>query len=351
MINEKKIAFITCVNDEKEYQESCWYLNRLEIPEGYSIDMLSVRQAESMTDGYQTAMQDSDAKYKVYLHQDVFIINQKFIEEMLKAFTENPDIGLLGCIGCEELPVNIQGAGEWDVGFVYHNSIPHCLKKRRHLDRTPYYVDAVDGLLLVTQYDVNWRTDLFDGWDFYDISQCFEIYRAGYKVAVPYQEQAWCYHDNTYSKMLKYQFYCQKFAEEYQDKKPFQFVQPSEWKKQFDIVKEDSRRQIMELVDYGEKEKVCEMFRIEENQGFQHLREFEVLAKIADMEKKHGEERFWSGDESFLELSERIRDIKFALIREIYAGEERDAGRNALFSNYSAYAIETIRDMYQLSID
>ena len=40
--------------------------------------------------------------------------------------------------------------------------------------------------------------DLFDGWDFYDISQCQEFRRTGYKVVVPKQEEAWCIHDDGY---------------------------------------------------------------------------------------------------------------------------------------------------------
>ena len=36
-------------------------------------------------------------------------------------------------------------------------------------------VAAADGLLLATQYDIDWREDLFENWHFYDISQCMEF--------------------------------------------------------------------------------------------------------------------------------------------------------------------------------
>lgn len=91
----------------------------------------------------------------------------------------------------------------------------------QRVDRQPVDVEAVDGLLLATQHDVRWREDLFDGWDFYDISECFEMRRAGYRVVVPYQDSPWCYHDNTYSKMLNYYKYCERAVGEYQDIKPF----------------------------------------------------------------------------------------------------------------------------------
>ena len=63
-------------------------------------------------------------------------------------------------------------------------------------EQQPVEVEALDGLLLATSRDVRWREDLFDGWDFYDVSQCLEMRRMGWRVVVPCQETPWCYHDN-----------------------------------------------------------------------------------------------------------------------------------------------------------
>ena len=54
-------------------------------------------------------------------------------------------------------------------------------------DRSRPYIDveAIDGLIMITQYDIPWREDLFQKWDFYDVSQSMEFIRHGYKVAVP----------------------------------------------------------------------------------------------------------------------------------------------------------------------
>lgn len=82
-------------------------------------------------------------------------------------------------------------------------------------------VEAVDGFIMATQYDLPWREDLFDGWDYYDISQCMEMKRNGYKCVVPKQIRPWCYHDNSYSKMEKYYDYAQVFVKEYQDIRNF----------------------------------------------------------------------------------------------------------------------------------
>ena len=70
-LDENKICFIACVNDERFYEESVYYLNQLVIPEGMTLDLLAVRGASSMASGYQKAMESSDAKYKIYIHQDM----------------------------------------------------------------------------------------------------------------------------------------------------------------------------------------------------------------------------------------------------------------------------------------
>ena len=65
-------------------------------------------------------------------------------------------------------------------------------------------VEASDGLLMVTQYDFPWRDDLFDKWDFYDVSQSLEFIRHGYKVVVPYMETPWCIHDDGFVNLKNY---------------------------------------------------------------------------------------------------------------------------------------------------
>ena len=51
----KKIAFIACVNDEEMYEESVRYLHHLEVPQGFSVELVPVYGASSMTAGYEAA--------------------------------------------------------------------------------------------------------------------------------------------------------------------------------------------------------------------------------------------------------------------------------------------------------
>ena len=70
-MNEKKICFIACVNDIDFFNECLLYIDRLYVPDGFEIDVLSIEEAKSMTSGYNEGMNASDAKYKIYLHQDI----------------------------------------------------------------------------------------------------------------------------------------------------------------------------------------------------------------------------------------------------------------------------------------
>jgi hypothetical protein len=194
------------------YEEECLhYINRLRVPEGYEIEQLSVWEAESMAAGYNEAMRASDAKYKVYLHQDVFLTNKNFISDLLAIF-EDEAIGMVGMVGSPKMPKNcVMWSGD-RVGYIHGESgsslIGICSK--------PYSeVEAVDGLLMATQADIPWRDDLFKGWDFYDVSQSSEFRRKGYKVVVPYMEEPWCLHDDAGVKLENYFKWKDVYQKEY----------------------------------------------------------------------------------------------------------------------------------------
>lgn len=96
------MCFITCFDDEILYEESVRYISSLKIPDDFQIEMISIRDAEGMADGYNRAMSQSNAKYKVYLHQDVFIVNPDFISDVLLLFSKNPNLALIGVKGGED---------------------------------------------------------------------------------------------------------------------------------------------------------------------------------------------------------------------------------------------------------
>lgn len=196
-MEQRKMAFITCVNQEVLYQKSLKFINRLEVPEDIQIECIPIKNAPSLTKGYNKGMQQTQAKYKVYLHQDVSILHKGFIKDIVTLFQMHDKIGMFGVIGARTLPSD----GIWwksyhGAGKVYDShSGKMGMINFQDDTKSIEHVACVDGLLMATQYDLPWQEKLFDGWHFYDISQCFDFQKAGYKVAVPYQHMPWCVHD------------------------------------------------------------------------------------------------------------------------------------------------------------
>lgn len=192
-MDEKKIAFITCVNDDDMYQESMLYLQHLKMPKGMSAEYIPIRGAKSMTAGYEQGRIQTDAKYKIYLHQDVLVLKKELLEKLLECF-QNPQVGMVGLAGCVHLPES----GEWWMGEGCVSKVAQSIRAEQvsypGSDCPETEVEAIDGVFMATQYDLPWRQDLFQGWHFYDISQSVEFRKAGYVVKVIAQEEPWLIH-------------------------------------------------------------------------------------------------------------------------------------------------------------
>ena len=210
------IAFIICVNNELYFEECKYYIEHLEVSAGYDIDVIGIWEADSMCAAYNLGMRSSDAKYKVYMHQDVFIVNINLLEDIIKIF-EDKNVGMLGVVGTPNMPEN---GCMWNgprVGRVYSSNVLTAKEFiASDMNERPYMeVEAVDGLFIATQYDIMWREDLFTGWDFYDVSQGEEFRRNGYKVVVPYMDKSWCIHDDGFLNLSRYDEFRDIFLKEY----------------------------------------------------------------------------------------------------------------------------------------
>ncbi len=219
MCADKTIAFITCVNDEDWYAECLLYLRHLHLPAGFHSEYIGIRAASSMAAGYNEAMQKTAARYKVYLHQDTLLVYKDFPQAMLNIFADE-SIGVIGVIGCRSLP----SSGVWWDGLRCYGRVLHACEAESIVDthlKEPegdyIEVEAADGLLLATQYDVTWREDLFTGWHFYDTSACREFARRSLRTVVAKQEAGfWCIHCPVEKPLSKsYKEYQKIFLKEY----------------------------------------------------------------------------------------------------------------------------------------
>lgn len=216
-MNSKKFCFIFCTNNELFESECRYYLERLVIPEGYSIEIKPIYDAKSMCEGYNRGMRKSDAKYKIYLHHDTFIIEKNFLKKILEIF-EDDGIGMIGMVGSKYLPKDLIMWDGMRVGKVKSHVSYYSNEWSGNDNPNQKYtsVQCVDGFMMITQYDLPWREDLFTNWHFYDVSQGFEFRRAGYKVVVPYMQNSWCFH---YAEIMNLTLYSEEkeiFRKEYE---------------------------------------------------------------------------------------------------------------------------------------
>lgn len=222
MIDNFKFAFILCTNNPLYLNECIHYLNHLLIPDGFEIEIVTISDAASMTSGYNKGMYSSNAKYKIYLHQDVFLINRYFLYDILSIFQSDSSIGLLGVVG---YPTVSQTGFMWyenrvgvtDLYGVKH-SYPNADYSSYRYSPTDGICDVslLDGLLLATAHDLPWNDTDLKGWDFYDAFQCMEFLLHGYRVVVPIQKLPWFIHDDgKYVSLWDYDKYRNIFVEKY----------------------------------------------------------------------------------------------------------------------------------------
>lgn len=242
-MNEKKISFIICTNDEFYMKECELYIHELVIPDGYEVEIVKILGAKSMAAGYNEGMSCSDAKYKIYLHQDVFVTNKNFLCDILEIFQTNTAVGMIGMVGT---PYLAWTGTMWNgIRFGNFYKLEERIEKKITHKFYPLYsgyleVEAIDGLLMATQYDLPWREDVFQKWDFYDVSQSFEFIKAGYKVVVSGQNPVGYIHDCGIINLDNYDKEREKFLEEYQEYMGFSRTQ--DWEEYIKRVKENVER-------------------------------------------------------------------------------------------------------------
>ncbi len=216
-----KIAIIFCSNDEEMEEECLLYLRHLIIPEQMKVEVLSVWNAKGMCYGYNRAMCETDAKYKVYIHHDSFMIMQNALIQIIDIFSHNPEWKLLGVAGSTVMKY------EYRWGYYHYEEVRYNLYQDKIMDtilsrsvKTSGKVEdakAIDGILLATAEDLPWREDVFDGWHFYDISQCYEFRKRGYRTGVINDTEPWMLHEVTRKKdpENRYEFYGKLFKKMY----------------------------------------------------------------------------------------------------------------------------------------
>lgn len=328
-MNEWKIEIIVASNKNQYLEECVRYVHNLKIPEGYEVSFTNVSDAASMVSAYNEAMHSSDAKYKIYIHQDTFLIYLDMLCELLEIFSKNPEIGMIGVLGGSGLHKDGIAWNAWNCGRTRAWNTAAELEVDFQTDeRKMVIVDAIDGMFMATQYDIEWREDMLDGWDFYDLSQSYEFKRRGYQVAVPYQKAAWCLHDCGHSKLQNYDEARRYFCKEYQE---FGYVYQKpemvdSWQKIYSLVQ--SILDLMKRLIAQREYEAAEMMLTKANNLNIRITELSVLQQIFEIRKREAVQArdcFCCDCADYQDLLEKYTDLKFHLRRIEYGLEDRGA--------------------------
>ncbi|MCL6591665.1 MAG: glycosyltransferase family protein [Firmicutes bacterium] len=219
MTDSHRICFIYAANNGQLLSESLRTVNAVYVPGGYTVETRVIWNATAMTRAYNEAMNSSNAKYKIYLHQDLWIINPNFLKELVILFRKYPKLGIIGVSGPKWIPPNAYwpDAAVCYGKFLWGDGNPGVTQPLVWNEVAGDYesVQAVDGIIMMTQYDLPWREDILPGWHFYDISQSLEFIKAGYEVGVPRQAMPWCLHKIHNVSMDNYEMDRQIFLRHY----------------------------------------------------------------------------------------------------------------------------------------
>lgn len=321
-MDEKKVSFIMCTNDDVYRKECEYYISKLNIPDGMEVEIFSISEAESMTEGYNLGMHASNAKYKVYLHQDVFLINPDFIEEFLRIFKSDSSIGMIGVVGTDHLPDDAIAWDCWNQGItkVCNGMCVMTFKLGLSECKNKLYWDseAIDGMLLITNRDIEWREDI-KRFDFYDLSQCMEFKKYGYRIVTAYQEHPWAIHDCGQSKLSDYDVLRKRFCELYGDR--FVYKDNSANADRAELMKSAAKLSgsIRSMIDNGLRDDAIRILnKIEGIKSYDNLLiKLYYCALIFSEDLEQGK-AFWPKYIITDSLLQRYESIRFYLMRKEY---------------------------------
>ena len=198
-LDGKKVAFLIHTTQEAYEKECLFWLNRLDIPQGYSVEYLVAADDADMAEAYEENRQASDARYKIYLEDRTFVTNRFLIRDLLAIFDREPSIGAVGIWG-------VQADSDRGIGKVIltDSQGTSLVSTEPTVDISGEIYDVVAYLgegLFATQSDLDWGSSR-------DVqTQSLRYREAGYKVVVARQRSAWCLLDQEQGQEDSYEWY------------------------------------------------------------------------------------------------------------------------------------------------
>lgn len=98
-MHNNKLLFIIIGDDNQIISENVEYLNNLVLPKEIEAEYCIISQKDNISNALETGRIQSDAHYKVYLDQNVYIIDKDLVLKFIKLFDSDSQITMAGVRG------------------------------------------------------------------------------------------------------------------------------------------------------------------------------------------------------------------------------------------------------------
>ncbi|SCY34200.1 glycosyltransferase [Butyrivibrio sp. INlla14] len=178
MINNK-ICFICCITDIENDSRIAQNISMLSIPEGYDVEYLGVTQAKSIADGYNEAIDSTDALIKIFLKESVTITSPDLLADIVRIYSGSDKIAVIGALGTDKMPVDMV----MQHGIMYGQESDNTYAVNGEYQE----VLCISDDLFTVKGDYRFNSELFDGDSFYNVDLCASVLRSGKKIVVASQ--------------------------------------------------------------------------------------------------------------------------------------------------------------------
>ena len=189
----KRFAFFVRKSDEARYSACLDSLQALRLPGGYEAELFTLMAKEPYAVQANKALTLSDAKYKIYLNDDMRLVHSDLLAELLQVFADE-SIGMVGFLGSQSLPVDANVLGsDYKRGAVYVPTSRALSEMRFDEDFEEAVADVrfVLPSFFATQTDLPWD-EIYETQYYAVLAQCLAFEGAGRRIVASLAQDIWC---------------------------------------------------------------------------------------------------------------------------------------------------------------
>ena len=193
MKKEKRFAFFMRKSNEANYSACLESLQALRLPVGYEAELFALAAEEPYAEQANRAMALSDARFKIYINDDVRPVRSDMLEEILQIFKDE-SISVVGFMGSRSLPVDGNVLGVEDKQGAVYVPTGQELSTMRFGEGSGKSVADIRFVLpsfFATQMDLPWD-ETYETQYYAVLAQCRRFEEAGRRIVVSLAQDVWC---------------------------------------------------------------------------------------------------------------------------------------------------------------